>query len=1112
MFSVFSVSKKQCSQCFQCQKKKNSALSGSSVKKHMSEFAKIKVERFRKRFQSQYGDGHYFFACHAAFPIAFSVDMLYQLWANFKDIPPRAVEKASSPFPLWSRTIDRLAVSDLLQSDLCRRTDRDLFEMETEVRAYLLQRLEEYFTGERLNSLARFSYQYVDRRINDPYYQAFRDTQRWVSLARLAPEKAGEQLTAYYNLMLEKDNASEITRLDGILEALTLMDARFADLSAFSKAIRAGYTDLSEEAQIATAQESLKKVVRISTGLAGQAGGLKVKLNDQLKSGSFQFKKELEKEEDLLAHRMEQSEEQGSTVIDLSGLGLTDIPKEILERRGLEAIDLSNNKLGGLPREIGNWVNLKRLILDDNPIEELPEEMRRLLVIEELSLKNNRIDFLPPWIVEYANLERLDLRGNPAGNIRKDRLLFENKSDFQLLDRYFFPKSLGYHQPMVMILITDPHERGLIQRALEPAVDQGLLHIEVPESYQSWQLFRLFRQFRDQLCFLHVNGSGTADQFTWNVGNQSGSMSLRLWNGIINSTTKGKLCFIGGGTGKRVVGDMLQTAFEACIYSTDFQSYDDTAENFISVFYESLGNGRTLGEAYDSAAGEGTPPVQQSYQQKSAPFNPNPFTIEVRGTSVMEWRLVEDKTPDSFTDLEELKSWLEERLLRGGPGAIFTPLKGMLDRYSLTFRELGELQQDWEQLQSEQARRDFYEPENSPMRVFVATLSEGQLVEGLIEFPASEEGFEQAYQQAAGEEQEPILEEGQLWFLGIGISKYMQMPDIPNAVSDVRAIQEVLGEKYRLARERTIVLFDGEADKKNIFEVLGSLAERMPSADQLILYFCGHSRFDARRQNNSWFPFDANTQDTGSHIVDMELFDFMNEIDANDILMIVDGVFPTRHLENRKFERQERNRSRSRWKLSSGYDYGLVRDGTPWGNSPFAMSIVEVLGRNKEQELIIQDIAIQVMKRYARETEAREKPDFQPLPWAGHEGGEFVLRMRYTAGEENIYDTGNAGTTEQEYTSRPAYTLEDLKSELKGKLRERAFDEIFKLINQYLNTDSKAYNDWVFQQGRYNGILQQQQKGLVNPEFAQQTFNQIADALAYHIDELNYKDINIPKS
>ena len=265
----------------------------------MSDLVKKKVEHFRRRFQRWYGDGHFFFACHAAFPIAFSVDMLYQLWANFMNIPESAVDAAQSPFRKKSRSVDRLAVSDLLQSGLCRRTDIALFEMETGVRAYLLEELRRYFPEERQDDLARFTFQYADRRIDDPYYRGFRDTQRWVALARLAPEKAGEQLAAYYNVVVRSGNSAEIIRLDGLLEAMRMMDARFADLREFSRGVRAGITGKAETEKQEVIQEAFRKVLRIHPGLADRAGGIRVNLSGALRKETLSFGAEISDESQL---------------------------------------------------------------------------------------------------------------------------------------------------------------------------------------------------------------------------------------------------------------------------------------------------------------------------------------------------------------------------------------------------------------------------------------------------------------------------------------------------------------------------------------------------------------------------------------------------------------------------------------------------------------------------------------------------------------------------------------------------------------------------------------------------------------------------------------------
>jgi hypothetical protein len=106
--------------------------------------------------------------------------------------------------------------------------------------------------------------------------------------------------------------------------------------------------------------------------------------------------------------------------------------------------------------------------------------------------------------------------------------------------------------------------------------------------------------------------------------------------------------------------------------------------------------------------------------------------MDIRSEEVLDWRMVELDIPKSFASLNDVKVWLEDRLMSGGPGAIFTPLREMLSDDSPAKEELKKLQYDWEQRRSEEARRSFYESEESPMRNFVRAIAEEDLVEGLI--------------------------------------------------------------------------------------------------------------------------------------------------------------------------------------------------------------------------------------------------------------------------------------------------------------------------------------------------------------------------------------------
>lgn len=79
------------------------------------------LEFFSKRF----GEPHLYLAQHAAFPLALTPDLLYRLWANFKN-------KLNIP---W------IAVVDILLSNFCNEVGHELYEINVNVRNELLHDL-----------------------------------------------------------------------------------------------------------------------------------------------------------------------------------------------------------------------------------------------------------------------------------------------------------------------------------------------------------------------------------------------------------------------------------------------------------------------------------------------------------------------------------------------------------------------------------------------------------------------------------------------------------------------------------------------------------------------------------------------------------------------------------------------------------------------------------------------------------------------------------------------------------------------------------------------------------------------------------------------------------
>jgi Leucine-rich repeat (LRR) protein len=73
-----------------------------------------------------------------------------------------------------------------------------------------------------------------------------------------------------------------------------------------------------------------------------------------------------------------EAEASGATELDLSGLGLTELPPEIGNLIHLAELDLSNNQLTSLPPEIGRLNKLCWLFLENNQLQYLPAELYQI--------------------------------------------------------------------------------------------------------------------------------------------------------------------------------------------------------------------------------------------------------------------------------------------------------------------------------------------------------------------------------------------------------------------------------------------------------------------------------------------------------------------------------------------------------------------------------------------------------------------------------------------------------------------------------------------------------------------------------------------------------------
>ena len=168
--------------------------------------------------------------------------------------------------------------------------------------------------------------------------------------------------------------------------------------------------------------------------------------------------------EDLQA-LIDRAHAEGWQELDLSGMGLTDLPPEIgkliglkklvlgkfdsetFERHGneltaipdvvfqlsqLEELHLSYNRITEIPDSIAQLSNLTSLHLSSNQITEIPESIAQLSSLTSLHLSSNQITEIPESIAQFSNLTSLNLSDNQITEIPKSIAQLSNLENLHL--------------------------------------------------------------------------------------------------------------------------------------------------------------------------------------------------------------------------------------------------------------------------------------------------------------------------------------------------------------------------------------------------------------------------------------------------------------------------------------------------------------------------------------------------------------------------------------------------------------------------------------------------------------------------------------------------------
>ena len=403
--------------------------------KELSIINRGRIESFKKKFLSFKEHGHYEFACHAAFPLLFTPDLLYNLWLNFYDC--------------GDVKIKRIVVSDFLLSSLCKEIGHELYEMETEVRDFLLSELVNNFGETRKREVAAFLLSYSERRLVGQKNQDLQNTFQWLSLAVLSPRNAikqvkdalenainqNDQSAAFHIFLqlesLEKENkAFEILR---ILQPAGMKDTNNEDniqLPVYTTEPKEGVVELLRmpmpklvEKGIDVKEKKLEdnegKIVRLLESLKSESL-LEKKQEAAISLLKLGYKEESNYSEILFFANNPNSKNQNFDIrmikkLDLKNYNLVSLPNYFSDLINLEHLDLSYNKLTSV--EINGLARLVNLDITFNALKSV--RLINLGSLINLNLNNNSLDRIE--IIDSQNLENLNLSYNQSKYVSNDK-------------------------------------------------------------------------------------------------------------------------------------------------------------------------------------------------------------------------------------------------------------------------------------------------------------------------------------------------------------------------------------------------------------------------------------------------------------------------------------------------------------------------------------------------------------------------------------------------------------------------------------------------------------------------------------------------------------------
>jgi len=237
-----------------------------------------------------------------------------------------------------------------------------------------------------------------------------------------------------------------------------------------------------------------------------------------------------------------------------------------------------------------------------------------------------------------------------------------------------------------------------------------------------------------------------------------------------------------------------------------------------------------------------------------------------------------------------------------------------------------------------------------------------------------------------------ITKEAKYYGLIIGIDNYLddKLPDLDNPIHDAEKIYRTLTSKYTFDSNNMLLLKDASRDE--IVLALDSLANRVTSDDNVLIFYAGHGKWDEKANVGYWLPSDASFNTRANWFRNSTLVDYLKTIDSKHTLLITDACFAGSIFKTRAgFASQDRAfevlyELSSRKAMTSGH-MTKVPD-----RSSFTRYLIERLNENKKTYLSSEQLFSSFRIAVINNSDAI--PQYGEIRNVGDEGGDFIFLMK----------------------------------------------------------------------------------------------------------------------